>query len=105
MFIQESNTVINDAWRGLLIITSDTPIPNYPNNVVVDTQEYYETTYYTDGVFRSFEEDGKFINQYLINSKVVAEREIPQLNQRVVQLETQLAQQQSAFESGVDSIV
>ena len=100
-----SKILINAEWQSMLIITSDTPIPNYPNNVVVDTQEYYETTYYTDGVFRSFEEDGKFINQYLINSKVVAEREIPQLNQRVVQLETQLAQQQSAFESGVDSIV
>lgn len=76
MIFSQSNTVVNDVWKQLLIIKSDIPI-NLPNdNVIIDTNEYYETTYYTDGLFRTFEEKGKYINWYLINSKTVKEREV-----------------------------
>lgn len=76
MLIEERNTVVNDAHRMLLVVTDDKPINLSNDNVIIDTNEYYETTYYTDGLFRTFEENGKYINWYLINSKVVKEREV-----------------------------
>ena len=95
MIFEQSNTVINDVWRQLLIIKSDTPI-NLPNdNVIIDTNEYYETIYYTDGLFRTFEENGKYINWYLVNSKTVKEREVAKIKAELAQakqINTDLAQ-------------
>lgn len=95
MIFEQSNTVINDIWKQLLIIKSNTPI-NLPNdNIIIDTNEYYETTYYTDGLFRTFEENGKYINWYLINSKTVKEREVAKVKaelEQAKQISTDLAQ-------------
>lgn len=95
MFIEERNTVINDTHRMLLVIKSDTPINMVNDNVIIDTNEYYETTYYTDGLFRTFEENGKYINWYLINSKTVKEREVAKVKaelEQAKQISTDLAQ-------------
>lgn len=95
MIFEQSNTVINDVWRQLLIIKSDKPINLSNDNVITDINEYYETTYYTDGLFRSFEENGKYINWYLINSKTVKEREVAKVKaelEQAKQISTDLAQ-------------
>lgn len=85
MIFEQSNTVINDIWRAVLIVKSDTPINLSNDNVIVDTNDYYETTYYTDGLFRTFEENGKYINWYLINSKTVKEREVTKVKAELEQ--------------------
>lgn len=88
MIIEERNTVINDAWQGLLIVTSDKPIPDYPNNIITQSNDYYETVYYTNGVFRSYKEDEQFINHYLILSKEVKEKVTAKLQSEIEQMQT-----------------
>ena len=91
MIFEQSNAVINDIWKQLLIIKSDIPI-NLPNdNVIIDTNEYYEITYYTDGLFRTFEENGKYINWYLINSKVIKELKSIKLEEHLEELKKTLS--------------
>lgn len=95
MVFEQSNTVINDIWKQLLIIKSDKPINLSNDNVIIETNEYYETTYYTDGLFRTFEENGEYINWYLINSKTVKEREVVKVKselEQAKQISTDLAQ-------------
>ena len=92
MRIEERNTVIDDAWRGLLVVSSPDPIPDYPGGVITDTGEHYETIYYTDGVFRSFDEGGQHINWYLIRSKEVRERATARLEAELTQTQLALAE-------------
>ena len=87
MQFSKSNIVVNGIWKPVLIVTDDKPIKDFPNNVVVEENDYYITNYYTDGVYKTFEEDGKFINWYLINGQVVKEKQTA----RIEALETQNA--------------
>ena len=50
---ETSFLAVNEIWRELLVVTSKSEIPDYPNGIITDTGEHYETIYYTDGVFRS----------------------------------------------------
>ena len=96
MLIEERNIVVNDVWRGLLIVSSTEPIPDFLGNAITKFNDYYETIYYTDGLFRSFHVDGKYINWYLIRSTVVKEREVVALQEENKQLKAKvLAQEQN----------
>lgn len=89
--------IVNGIWRELLIVTSAEPIPEYPSGIVTDTGDYYETVYYTDGLFRSFVEGEKHVNWYLIRSKEVKERAVVALQEENKQLKAKiLAQEQSS---------
>ena len=82
---------VNGIWRELLIVTSASPIPEYPNGIVTDTGDHYETVYHTEGLFRSFVDGGKHINWYLIRSKGVKERAVVALMSKQAEFEATIS--------------
>lgn len=89
---ETSFLAVNEIWRELLVVTSKSEIPDYPNGIITNTGEHYDTVYYTDGVFRSFDEGGQHINWYLIRSKEVRERATARLEAELTQTQLALAE-------------
>lgn len=78
MKTSKSFLYIEDVWKPLLVLSDVQPIAEPENGVFVDHHDNYDYVYYTDGVYKTVEENGTHYMWLIIGSEVILQRAIDQ---------------------------
>ena len=95
MYHYESRIKVNEEWRTLLVVKSDTQ-QEFTDSISFEIGEK-TIIYYTNGVYRQFEEDGKYTYWFLPSYKETIITQDAEARETIILLEQQLTDTQMAL--------
>lgn len=91
----ESKINVNNEWRSLLVLVCD-EAQVFPDVITIE-EESRTLSYHTSGIYRQFEEDGKFIYWFLPTLKETIKTVDTAAREEAALLEEQLTDTQLAL--------
>ena len=86
---------VSGKWVQMLIVSDTQPL-TFESNIITQQSDGISTTYYTDGLYKSVEENGTFYYWFILNSKETTVVDNELLNQyeealNILGVETEVA--------------
>ena len=86
---------VSGKWVQMLIVSDTQPL-TFESNIITQQSDGISTTYYTDGLYKSVEENGTFYYWFILNSKETTIVDNELLNQyeealNIMGIETEVA--------------